>query len=288
MSIFCFWITIGLRINDKVETRDTIFIDEGVVHMKRKLVWILVFFVSLLVGGNVQKIFADELSTTITVDVVQTLSGDAIPDAFTAQYQLKPGNPLAQSKAAAEIPDDFASFTLDKTNNKKTLSFGRQGVLLKSEGDYTFTLSTLQANMPTYKIDIKVNGNLGISEVVVLKDDASHKKSDSFTFHYVFNKETEPTSTSTSSSESLSTTSSSTTSSSTTTSSSAPGGGSGLPRTGNPIADTTNKVLKAMHLPQTGTQEATFIGLFGILLVLGGGGRIFFILWKRRQNNQAE
>lgn len=260
------------------------------------------------IGSTVR---AAEKATYFDVSLKQILEKESGANGMTGVYQLS----LVQGELPSEVKMPMNVAISASDTQKMVLTFGQKDegkvIPLLPTTRYSFELSLLSAKgeilqqtAPIYRIEIQtervVAGKVPIHWAFI-RDMGSDKKVDEIEYTFKLKGHVAPPSTSDSSSSSnssttdttmtsttTSTTISTTISSTTTSTSDKAVVPPRLPNTGNPISRVTNKVLKILKLPQTGTQQATYIGLIGLVLILAVVIRVFFIVKKRQNEKETE
>ncbi len=233
---------------------------------------------------------ADELqeaTPAIEISIIQNVERQGIAEDFRMAYHLSQMNDYPKLDIQ---PSTFEVInTKDQAKvHKVILRFGEGGIAFPQAGEYRLRFAPvyqgssniLAKDAPTYLLNFTVNADLLITRAIIYRED-NNKKVDELVYSFLMKGMLPPIDSSSSSSSSGSSTTETTSESSTSTTessssqvppvtSSTDGNKqpSKLPNTGNPISRVTNKVLKFLHLPQTGTKTATYMGLVGLALIV--------------------
>lgn len=271
--------------------------------MKRILgvTW-LIFGIIFSLSSTVN--LADELqeaTPAIEISIIQNIERQGVSEDFRMAYRLTQTNDypkLAIQPATFEVVN-----TKDQAKvHKVILRFGEGGIAFPLAGEYHLKFSpiyqgsshVLAKDAPTYLLNFTVNADLLITRAIIYRED-NGKKVDELVYSFLMKGMLPPIDSSTSSSSSGSSTTEMTSELSTSTtessSSQVPPVTSStdgnkqppkLPNTGNPISRVTNKVLKILHLPQTGTKTATYLGLIGLALIVIAALRVAHYMKNRK------
>ena len=250
---------------------------------------------------------ADELqeaTPAIEISIIQNVERQGIAEDFRMAYHLSQINDYPKLDIQ---PSTFEVMnTKDQAKvHKVILRFGEGGIAFPQAGEYRLRFAPvyqgssniLAKDAPTYLLNFTVNADLLITRAIIYRED-NGKKVDELVYSFLMKGMLPPIDSSSSSSSSSSsgsstteTTSESSTSTTESSSSQVPPVTSStdgnkqppkLPNTGNPISRVTNKVLKFLHLPQTGTKTATYLGLVGLALIVIAALRVAHYMKNRK------
>lgn len=234
----------------------------------KKFIYLVVAFFTLFVGCKVAQ--ADTLSQQTIQIIIEQEVGQLLDDAkFSATYFLS-----SDSSSGNHLDLKENTITLSQKSNGKlerTITFGEGGISFPSAGYYVvnfvpktqnLVVDSAKSNLPTYQLRFNVDQNLRIQVTIYnINDD---KKTDKLYYKYLVkngNNAFQPS----------------------------PNHSSSIPTNGKENSDVVgkavNQTLKFLRLPQTGSQQATFIGWLGIFLIIGAGVRVLFAI-KRRNDRK--
>lgn len=273
----------------------------------KKILGLIILSLGLVFSFSSTVSYAEELqeaTPAIDISILQNVEREGRKEEFRMVYRLSQLNGYPKLEITPSIYEVVNTKNQEKVH-KVILHFGQGGIAFPQAGEYRLEFAPVYQSKfnavvkdaPTYLLNFTVNADLLITRAIIYRED-NGKKVDELVYSFLMKGMLPPIDSSSSSSSSSSsgsstteTTSESSTSTTESSSSQVPPVTSStdgnkqpskLPNTGNPISRVTNKVLKFLHLPQTGTKTATYLGLVGLALIVIAALRVAHYMKNRK------